>query len=187
MNDAPVREDGGSKRPALGEDLFPELYEELRLLASHYLSSEPAGHTLQATALVHEAWLRLGGDPRRPLERSRFYCAAAKTMRRILIHHARDKSRLKRGGAMKRVELDISHLTDEVSPDVNLIALDAALERLASQDERKARLVELRYFAGLDQVTTAEILDISVSTLSREWTAAKAWLQHFMEQHREDR
>ena len=157
MTDRHVHHDGGSKGPALGEDLFPELYEELRGLAARYLTSEPAGHTLQATALVHEAWLRLGGDSHRPLERGKFFCAPPRRPCAAFSSTTpATRPGSSGGGEFQRVSLDVSHLPDETQPQVNLIALDAALERLASQDERKARIIELRYFAGLDHLTTAE-------------------------------
>ena len=115
------------------------------------------------------------------LDRGRFYCAAATAMRRILINHARDKRRLKRGGGGRRVELDASHLEDSPREPVDLLALDEALEKLAKQDALKARLVELRYFAGLDNQAVAEVLGVSLSTVKREWTTARAWLRLLME------
>ena len=167
--------------PGVEDDLFPELYDDLRRLAARYLRSERSGHTLQSTALVHEAWVRLHGDQFHPRDRARFYCVAARTMRHILINHARDKGRLKRGGGAKRVALDVSHVAGESQQEVDLVSLGNALDELAAQDASKALLVELRYFAGLDNKAAAEALEISVSTLKREWTAAKAWLRHFIE------
>ncbi len=161
--------------------LFPELYDELRRLAARHMNAERKNHTLQATALVNEVWLRLAGDHLSRLDRGRFYCAAATAMRRILINHARDRGRLKRGGGAQRVELDVSHVEGVSMDVVDLIALDEALEKLGEADPLKARLVELRFYAGLENATIAEVLDISVSTVKREWTAARAWLRLLME------
>ena len=166
------------------DDLFPELYDDLRRLAGSYLRTERAGHTLQATALVHEAWLRVGSDRLNMRDRGQFYCVAARTMRRILINHARDRTRLKRGGGAERVVLDVSHIDDDSQQEVDLVLLGDALDKLAAQDDAKARLVELRYFAGLENKAAAEALGVSVSTLKREWTAAKAWLRHFLAEER---
>ena len=181
MKQEPSRNDDDPASLANPEALFPELYDELRRLAVRYMSSERASHTLQPTALVHEVWLRLAGDRMPQLDRGRFYCAAATAMRRILINHARDKRRLKRGGGGRRVELDASHLEDSPREPVDLLALDEALEKLAKQDALKACLVELRYFAGLDNQAVAEVLGVSLSMVKREWTTARAWLRLLME------
>lgn len=170
------------ERPGGSGEAFSRVYEELRRLAAIHLRSERAGHTLQSTALVHEVWLRLeqGGDVR-DLERSHFHQMAAMAMRRILINHARDRKRLKRGGDARRVSLDVSHLEDSPRDAVDLLALDEALDRLAAEEPLRARLVELRYFAGLDNQAVAEALGVSVATVKREWVLARAWLRHLME------
>jgi RNA polymerase sigma-70 factor, ECF subfamily len=164
------------------DETFSRVYEELRRIAALHLRGERPGHTLQSTALVHEVWLRFAGGEGVPdLERSHFHRMAAMAMRRILINHARDKKRLKRGGAARRVALDISHLEDSPRNAVDLVALDEALDRLAEENPLQARLVELRYFAGLDNAAIAAALEISVSTVKREWVLARAWLRHLME------
>ncbi len=145
------------------------------------MRGERAGHTLQATALVHEAWMRFAGSGHSPSERGAFYCAAATAMRRVLINHARDRGCLKRGGGARRLSLDASHIEEEGTNVVDLLALEDALQRLAQQDRRKERLVELRYFAGLDNAAAAATLGISLATVKREWIAARAWLRHFLD------
>jgi len=175
------RGSGQEKAPAEQgqETAFPELYDELRRLAAHCLATERRGHTLQATALVHEVWLRLAKGEATPINRGQFYAAAATAMRRILINHARDKHRIKRGGDAERVALDVSHLSEDKA-EIDLLSLDEALDRLGEYDQRKARLVELRYFGGLDNESCAEALGISLASVKREWTAARAWLMHFL-------
>ncbi len=188
--------------PAAAEQLLPLVYDELRRLARAKLGHEKPGQTLQATALVHEAYLRLvgnqgardsglgaGGDPadNHPStpnpeppapafsSRGHFFAAAAEAMRRILVEAARRKKRLKRGGDLERQPL----AADEIAmPEVDedLEELDAALDRLAAKDARKAELVKLRYFAGLTQEQAAEALGIGVSTADRDWSYARAWL-----------
>jgi RNA polymerase sigma factor (TIGR02999 family) len=162
--------------PHAAEQLLPLVYDELRKLAAQKLAQEQPGQTLQATALVHDAYLRLvGGEvPRRYHDRQHFFSAAATAMRRILIDQARRKDSQKRGGGVEREEL-----RDLVAPqpDAELLALDAALERLALVDSVKAKLVELRYFAGLSGDQAAEVLGISPSTADRYWAYARAWLQ----------
>jgi RNA polymerase sigma factor (TIGR02999 family) len=161
--------------------LLPLVYDELRRLAARRLAAEGPGHTLQPTALVHEAYLKLvGADPRQPYHgRVHFFAAAAQAMRRILIDHARRKHRTRRGGGMKRVELDdlddLALLSESAGAD-DLGALDAALTRLAAADPRKAELVRLRYFAGLTLEQAAELLGISRATADRHWAFARAWL-----------
>jgi len=158
--------------------LLPLVYDELRRLAAQRLAGEGPGHTLQPTALVHEAYLKLvGSDPRRPWNgRVHFFAAAAEAMRRILIDHARRKHRVRRGGAMKRVELDDVGMVAESGGADQLLALDAALTRLAAADPRRAELVRLRYFAGLTLEQAAELLGISRATADRHWAFARAWL-----------
>jgi RNA polymerase sigma factor (TIGR02999 family) len=156
--------------------LLPLVYEELRLLAAQKLSHERPGHTLQATALVHEAYLRLvGSEDQSWKSRGYFFGAAAEAMRRILVEHARRKQRPKHGGDCQRVDLSDEDLLVEASSD-DLVALDDALTKLAEMDKTKAELVKLRYFAGLTLEQAAEALDISPTTAKRHWTYAKAWL-----------
>ena len=158
------------------DELLPIVYEELRHLAAQKLSRELPGQTLQATALVHEAYLRLVEDePQSWHSRGHFFAAAAEAMRRILIENARRKQRLKRGGERHRIELYDEDLAIE-GPSEDLLALDEALTKLAETDKTKAELVKLRYFAGLTIEQAAELLDISPTTAKRHWTFAKAWL-----------
>jgi len=156
--------------------LLPLVYDELRKLAAHKLASEHAGQTLQPTALVHEAYLRLVGDAdeSRWQNRGHFFGAAAEAMRRILIDSARRKGTAKHGGDRVREPLD-----DIVAPEkcAELLALDEALNKLAAQDAIKARLVELRYFTGLTGEEAANVLGISPATADRYWAYARAWLQ----------
>jgi RNA polymerase sigma factor (TIGR02999 family) len=159
------------------DDLLPLVYEELRLLAAQKLSQEPPGQTLQATALVHEAYIRLvEAECRNWNSRNHFFVAAAEAMRRILIESARRKMSLKRGGDRQRIELDDVAALNEDSSD--LIALDGALAKLAAEDSTKAELVKLRYFAGLNIDQAAEVLGISRATAVRHWSFARAWLFH---------
>jgi RNA polymerase sigma factor (TIGR02999 family) len=158
------------------DELLPLVYEELRRLAAQKMSHEPPGQTLQATALVHEAYIRLvGSEDQNWSGRTHFFAAAAEAMRRILIDNARRKQRLKRGGAQQRVDLEKADITFE-DPSTNIIALDEALEKLAQEDPVKADLVKLRYFAGLTIEQSAEILSISRATAERYWSYARAWL-----------
>jgi RNA polymerase sigma factor (TIGR02999 family) len=160
------------------DELLPLVYEELRRLAARKISHEAPGQTLQATALVHEAYIRLvGSENQNWNSRTHFFSAAAEAMRRILIDNARRKQRLKRGGAEKRVELDGEEIAIE-EPSTDIIALDEALVRLAEEDPVKAELVKLRYFSGLTVEQAAEILGISRATAERYWSYARAWLFH---------
>jgi len=166
----------GEGPPPTDSDLLPLVYEELRSLAASYLNNERQGHTLQPTALVHEAYLRLVDQTRvRWQDRTHFFAVAAMCMRRILINHARDRNRLKRGGGMRRVALTELTAPGNLS-DQALLTLDEALKRLAELDERKARVVEFRYFAGLSVEQTAELLGASPATVKRDWEFARAWL-----------
>ncbi len=160
------------------DELLPIVYEELRLLAAQRLSHEQPGQTLQPTALVHEAYIRLVGaeDPAWD-SRGHFFAAAAEAMRRILIDRARHKQSLKRGGGRKRVDLDDIDLACEANAD-DLMALDGALGRLAEEDKVKADLVKLRYFVGLTVEQAAKALGISRATADRYWAYARAWLYH---------
>jgi RNA polymerase sigma factor (TIGR02999 family) len=156
--------------------LLPAVYRELRQLAAQKLSHERPGQTLQATALVHEVYLRLvGAEGQSWKSRTHFFAAAAEAMRRILIENARRKHRLKRGGHRQRVDLEDGELSID-GPSHDLIALDEALNKLAETDKEKAELVKLRYFAGLTIEQAAEVLGISPTTAKREWTYARAWL-----------
>lgn len=156
--------------------LLPLVYDELRLMAARQLSRERSGHTLQATALVHEAYLRLAdSDARGWKSRSYFFGAAAEAMRRILVENARRKGRLKRGSDHRRVDFRGGDLATE-GPREDLLVLDEALTELAKMDPRKAELVKLRYFAGLNIEQAADVLGISPATVKRQWTYAKAWL-----------
>lgn len=159
------------------EQLLPLVYQELRQLASQRLAREDPGQTLQATALVHEAYLRLVDVERRQHWNSRghFFAAAAEAMRRILVENARRKGCLKRGGEFQRVDLDQVSLAAEVQPDA-LLLLDETIEKLASEDETAARLVKLRYFAGLTMGQAAAAMGISSATAYRHWNYARAWL-----------
>jgi len=158
------------------DELLPLVYEELRLLAAQKLSHEPPGQTLQATALVHEVYIRLVGDAVQHWSgRAHFFGAAAEAMRRILIENARRKRRLKRGGEHERTDLDEETVViEELSEDV--LALDEALTRLAQKEPAVVDLVKLRYFAGLTVEQAAEILGISQRTANRHWAYARAWL-----------
>ncbi len=156
--------------------LLPVVYEELRTLAAQKLMHERPGQTLQATALVHEAYLRLvGSEGQDWRNRTYFFGAAAESMRRILVDNARKKQRLKRGGDRVRMELMDGDLSLEEDSN-DLIALDDALKKLADKDPTKAELVKLRYFAGLTIEQAAQLLNISTATAKRYWTYARAWL-----------
>jgi RNA polymerase sigma factor (TIGR02999 family) len=176
--------EGGDVRAA--EELLPLVYEELRLLATQKMSQEPPGQTLQATALVHEAYIRLvEARDQNWNSRGHFFRAAAEAMRRILIENARRKGRFKHGGGFQRVELSESapadsdeHMADE------LIALDDVLDRFAKKDKLKADLVKLRYFAGLTIPQAAQILNISHATAERHWIYARCWLRAEIDRQR---
>ncbi len=160
------------------DQLLPLVYEELRVLAAQRLSHESPGQTLQATALVHEAYLRLvGAEPQNWANRGHFFKAAAEAMRRILIDNARRKKSLKRGGDRRPVDLDESLAVDDASRAEDMLALDEALAKLAGQDPAKAELVKLRYFAGLTIEQAAKALDISHATAERYWDYARSWLR----------
>src|SRR6476620_5040405 len=158
------------------EKLVPLVEPELHRLAHYYMSRKPPGHTLQTTAILNEAYLRLV-DNAKPLwhNRTHFVAAAAQLMRRIMVDHARERHSLKRGGGALKVTFDEAALVSEARSE-ELLALDEALEKLAVQDPRKSQIVELRYFGGLTVEETAEFLKLSPRTVEREWTMAKAWL-----------
>jgi RNA polymerase sigma factor (TIGR02999 family) len=158
--------------------LLPLVYEELRRLAAHRLASEAPGQTLQPTALVHEAYLRLVGPVGQPAlwdGRGHFFAAAAEAMRRILVDNARRKSRPKHGAGLRRVQLDEGCSIAE-APGDDLVALDEALTRLAAADPTKAQLVQLRFFGGLTMPEAAGVLGVSLATAERYWTFARSWL-----------
>jgi RNA polymerase sigma factor (TIGR02999 family) len=168
--------------PQAAERLLPLVYDELRQLAARKLAHEKPGQTLQATALVHEAYLRLvGPEQSHPWDsRGHFFAAAAEAMRRILVENARRKRRLRRGGALNRWGLDEAELVPaapEDAPKDDVLAIDAALTKLAARDPVKARFVQLRYFAGLTIDQAAAVLGISPSTADRYWAYARAWLR----------
>ena len=160
------------------EQLAPLVYAELRKLAHRYMNRERAGHTLQTTALVHEAFLRLICNPQESWQnRAHFYAIAAQMMRRILVDYARANSRAKRGGETTRIALEeIDSLGAEPPLELDVIALDEALEKLAEIDPRRSRVVELRFFGGLSVDETARLLQVAPDTVVRDWRVAKAWL-----------
>jgi RNA polymerase sigma factor (TIGR02999 family) len=168
----------GDGDPQATAKLVPLVYDELRRLAAHKLAHEKPGQTLQATALVHEAYVRLlGGDGQRHWNsRGHFFAAAAEAMRRILIEAARSKAREKRGGDWQRVDFEELDAASSVTPD-QLVALDEALARLATIDRLAGELVKLRYFAGLGLDQAAAALDVSAATAYRHWAFARAWLR----------
>ena len=176
--------------PRAAEELLPLVYEELRNLAAQKLAQEKPGQTLQATALVHEAYLRLVQSPQREQgqswdSRGHFFAAAAEAMRRILIDNARRKRRPKHGGDRQRVDLnEAAVLTD--TPSHDLLALDEALTKLAAEEPAKAELVKLRFFAGLTIPEAAQMLGISVATAERHWTYARVWLYSELTQESPD-
>ena len=166
--------------PQASEQLLPLVYEELRKLAAQKMAQESPDQTLQATALVHEAYLRLVGndDSQRWDSRGHFFAAAAEAMRRILVDNARRKESLKHGGNFVRVDIDVAE--PSATADDKLVALDEALTKLAELDATKAELVKLRYFAGLTTQEAAAALGISTATADRYWAYARAWLQYHM-------
>ena len=175
MNEAAAGE------PRASAELLPLVYEQLRALAARKMREEHPDQTLQATALVHEAYLRLVDSTKVQLWASRwqFFAAAAEAMRRILVDNARRRGRIKHGGEMIRVDLDSLELIFHDPPD-RLIALDEALTRLANEHPERARLVNLRYFGGLTHEEAAQALGVSVSTADRHWAYARAWLYRQM-------
>lgn len=167
--------------PSAAEQLLPLVYNELRQLAAARLAQEKPGQTIQPTALVHEAYLRLVDAAQQTQwdSRGHFFAAAAQAMRRILVENARRKNSLKRGGGLQRVEADVATL-ECVTNQLDLVALDEALFKLAAKDARKAQLVELRFFSGLTMEQAARALGVSLSTAESDWTYARAWLHREM-------
>lgn len=167
------------------EDLLPLVYDELRKLATHHMANERPGQTLQPTALVHEAYLRLLSATPQPQwdGQGHFFAAAGEAMRRILVEYARRKKRLKHGGQLERVEIDAVELPLPM-PDEELLALDEALNRLATIDSRTAEMVKLCFFVGLTQEQAAKELGVSIATAERLWAFARAWLFREMQAQR---
>jgi RNA polymerase sigma-70 factor, ECF subfamily len=158
------------------EKLIPLVQPELQRLAHHYMSRERPGHTLQTTALLDDAYLQLAGKSHVQWEnRAHFFAVAAQLMRRIMVDHARQRHTLKRGGGAIRVTLDECAAVTQTRA-AELLALDEALEKLAAFDQRKARVVEMRYFGGLTMEEIGDVLKVHVNTVTRDWTAARAWL-----------
>ncbi len=168
--------DTGSKSRQTAAELLPLIYGELRRLAASRLAHEKPGHTLQPTALVHEAWLRLANAKDACWQgRAHFFGAAAEAMRRILVENARRKKRLKRGGHLERVDIDLVELASPM-PDDELLVVHEALDRLAEVDLRAAEVVKLCFFVGLTHEEAAKELGVSVATVERSWEFARAWL-----------
>ena len=167
--------------PAAGDDgqLLAQVYDQLRAIARARLARERVGHSLQATELVHEAFLKLQKHPSLiQADRARFFHAAAEAMRQILIDHARSKGRIKRGGGMKRTMsdvADVAELAEEQDPD-QILALDEAIRRLESEEPQAAQVLKLRFFTGLSVAETAELMSLSERTVKREWQYARAWM-----------
>lgn len=174
----------GRTETGTSEKLLPLVYEDLRRLAMARMANEMAGQTLQPTALVHEAWLRLVADGEQTWQnRAHFFGAAAEAMRRILIEKARRKSRLRHGGGQARFDIEDLELAD-ATPDEKILLINEALESLAAQDPESARVVTLKFFGGLSRQELAETLNISERMADRQWAYAKAWLlRHVRSQH----
>ena len=168
---------GGEQREAIIAQLMPLVYDELRRVAGKYFRDERPDHTLQPTALVHEAYLRLVDQTRVDWQsRAHFFAICAKIMRRILVDHARGRKRARRGGGRRKLTLDSDVLPADLGAD-EILMLHDALERLAALDERQARVVEMRFFAGLTMEEVAQALNVSKRTAEDDWTHAKAWLR----------
>jgi RNA polymerase sigma factor (TIGR02999 family) len=169
--------------PAAAEQLLPLVYEELRKLAAARMANEAAGHTLQPTALVHEAWLRLAGKDAQAqfANRAHFFAAAAEAMRRILIERARRKGAGKRGGDWQRIDLDKVDLAADADDDT-LLLVNEALEKLASEDAKAAEIAKLRFFGGLTLAEAGQVLGVTDRTAKRYWAYARAWLFDEMRQ-----
>jgi RNA polymerase sigma factor (TIGR02999 family) len=171
-----ILEDISRGEPQASEKLLPLVYNELRNLATARMLRESSGHTLQPTALVHEAWLRMVGDGRQSWKnRAYFFAAAAEAMRRILVEHARRKSRFKHGGGLQRLNVDELELA-EVAPDEKILLVDDALDQLERTHPERARIVVLKYFGGMTNKQVAETLGIGERSVDRHWVCAKTWL-----------
>ncbi len=171
-----ILEETQGGRPAAAEDILPLVYDELRRLAAAKMAHEPPGQTLQPTALVHEAWLRLSRERRSEWQnREQFYAVAAEVMRRILVDRARRRHSRKHGGGLERVELDNVELPVPVEDDL-VLKVHEALEGLAAEDPERAQVVKLRFFVGLENAEAAALLGVSEKTVQRHWAFAKAWL-----------
>jgi len=164
------------------EQLMPLVYEELRRMARNYMRRQPSGHTFQTTDLIHEAYLKIaGGEQRNWQSRSHFFGVAAKAMRHILVDYARSKNNRKRGGWQERVTLkENMRVTNQSSEEI--VALDDALNRLAALDDRKVRVVEMKFFAGLHVAEIADVLKVSPETVKRDWSFAQTWLLRELQQ-----
>lgn len=163
-------------KPEAIDELMPLVYEELKRMAKKYMNSQPSGHTLQTTALIHEAYLKLADQrEKRWQNRTHFFAVAAQAMRHILVDHARSHQTQKRGGKTQLISLEDAAVISNERAD-EIVALDESLNNLFALDERKGRVVELRYFGGLSVEETAEILSISQETVMRDWRFAKTWL-----------
>ena len=170
--------------PNAADQLLPLVYAELRKLAAHKMANETASHTLQPTALVHEAWLKLVGEAdRKYRSRDHFFAVAADAMRRILIDNARRKNAKRHGGGQERVDVMDIQIAEDI-PDDELLAMNDALEKLAALDAKKAELVKLRFFVGLTLEDSAKVLGYSVPTAKRHWAFARAWLYQEIESSR---
>ena len=174
--------------PQAAGQLLPLVYEELRKLAAHKMAHEKPGHTLQATALVHEAWLRLTGSQEQQVWKNRghFFGAAAEAMRRILINRAREKARQRHGGELQRVDFDHVELAT-VDNEETVLAVNEALEALARHSPQKAEIVKLHYFTGMGYAEIAEVLGLSLATVERHWAYARSWLFCEMKKNSENR
>ena len=163
------------------EELLPLVYEELRKLAAYKMAQEQAGQTLQPTALVHEAWLRIVGQQQQRWEnRKQFFIAASETMRRILVDRARKRQAIRHGGDLQRVELESVELPIESEPE-HLLRIHEVLDELAAEEPTRAEVVKLHCFVGMSLVEIAEVLNVSEKTVQRYWAYAKAWLRHKLE------
>ena len=186
-DDTPVPEPPSPSPTAGSAELDARLYAELRALAASFLGRERVGHTLQPTALVHEAWIRLSSeDDERWADRAHVFAVSAQVMRRVLVDHARRKQAAKRGGDRERITLSPDITPSPDAEEVDLLALDEALDRLAALDERQARVVELRFFAGLTVEEAAEALGVSERTVAGDWRLARAWLSRALDDERTD-
>ena len=166
--------------PKAADELLPLVYDELRKLAAHKMAGESAGHILQPTALVHEAWLRLSGAPEQQWDgRGHFFAAAAEAMRRILVDNARRKQRIRHGGGQERVDLSDAGMAAPLDDD-KVILVNDALESLAREDALQAEVVKLRFFAGLSNAEAAAVVGVSEKTVQRYWSHAKAWLYGYI-------